>query len=53
VKTELEWKKNSAFRYQDSQIEALHIHQEPDADIEQIKRILDHYGAWQYSPLED
>jgi len=53
VETELEWKKNSTFRYQDSQIEALHIHQEPDADIEQIKRILDHYGAWQYSPLED
>jgi hypothetical protein len=46
-------KKTPPFGYQDSQIEALHIHQEPDADIEQIKRILDHYGAWQYSPLED
>lgn len=53
VETELEWKKGSTFCYQDSQIEALHIHQEPDADLEQVKRILDHYGAWQYSPLED
>ncbi|MGQ9836748.1 MAG: hypothetical protein ACUVRV_01960 [Cyanobacteriota bacterium] len=52
VKTELEWKKGSTFRYQDSQIEALLIHQSPEADTEQIQRILDHYGAWQHSPLD-
>ena len=53
VETELEWKKDSSFRYQDSQVEALHICQKPDADPEQIKRILDHYGTWQYSPLQE
>ncbi|MEN9225778.1 MAG: hypothetical protein Q6L60_03760 [Thermostichus sp. HHBFW_bins_43] len=52
VRTELEWNKSSIFRYSDSQIEALRICQDPDADVEQVKRILDHYGAWQYSPLE-
>lgn len=53
VETELEWNQGSIFHYSDSQIQALWIHQDPDADVEQIKRILDHYGAWQHSPLED
>ncbi|MCF2971111.1 hypothetical protein L1047_07885 [Synechococcus sp. Nb3U1] len=52
IETEFEWEKGSTFRYQDSQVEALLIHQSLDADSEQIKRILDHYGAWQHSPLD-
>ncbi|MFQ3612890.1 MAG: hypothetical protein SNJ68_04125 [Cyanobacteriota bacterium] len=52
VETELEWKKGSTFRYQDSQVEALLIYQSPEADPEQVKHILDHYGVWQHSPLD-
>ena len=53
VETQLEWRKDPSFNYSASQIEALHIYQAPEADVEQIQRILDHYGSWQYSPLED
>lgn len=53
VEAELECRKDSIFRYSDSQIEALQIRQEADADPEQVQRVLDHYGTWQYSPLQD
>ena len=53
VEAELEWRKDPIFRYSDSQIEALQIRQEADADPEQVQRVLDHYGTWQYSPLQD
>ncbi|MEN9202403.1 MAG: hypothetical protein Q6K80_06295 [Thermostichus sp. DG_1_6_bins_120] len=52
VETELEWKKGAHFRYEDSQIEALIVHQSADVDLDQVKRILAHYGTWQYSPLD-
>ncbi len=53
VEAELEWRKDPIFRYADSQIEALQIRQGPDANSEQVRRILDYYGTWQYSPLQD
>lgn len=47
VDVELEWNRSTTFRYTDSQIGALQLHLSEQANPEQVKRVLDHYGTWQ------